>query len=155
MGATGEKDQSPAVYDHLRPAGDADAPVDPGVYRVVGTAEDTVTLLRVGDTAGRRVATGEVVSVDRDAFGALEPADNPDGSRPLGERAAGAVELVVWSLRAFAQGLLARPIASLVAVGLLVVGHQGDRVLAGPETAFTVVYLLGVGLLVYLGSRGG
>jgi len=55
----------------------ADGPVAPGVYRVVGSDDDAVTLLRVAE-GGRRVHSGEVVRVPREAFEALEPAGNPD-----------------------------------------------------------------------------
>jgi len=63
------------VYDHVR-AG-ADAPVPPGVYRVVGT-DGAVTLLRVADPDGRRIHPGTVERIDRETVQALECADNPD-----------------------------------------------------------------------------
>ncbi|QPV64778.1 hypothetical protein I7X12_09315 [Halosimplex litoreum] len=147
----------PAVYDHVRPpAADADAAaaLSPGVYRVVGVGDETVALLRVGDADGYRVNTGEVVRVDRDALGALDPADNPDGNRPLGEKVRRFAESVVWNLRAFVAGLLARPALAVVALALVVVGHQGHRVLTVPESWLTAVYFLGVLGVVFLGARG-
>lgn len=143
----------PAVYDHVRPS-DSDAALSPGVYRVVGAGERTVALLRVGDAEGYRVNTGEVVRVDRDALAAFEPADNPDGARPLGEKARRFAESVVWNLRAFVAGLLAYPALTVVALALVVVGHQGHRVLSVPEPWLTGVYFLGVLGVVYLGTRG-
>jgi hypothetical protein len=77
---TAETDDRPAVSDHYR-ASDGTAGVDNGVYRVVGTADETVTLLRVGDADGRRVHTGEIETVEPDALTAFEPAENPDGNR--------------------------------------------------------------------------
>jgi len=144
----------PRVSDHLRPASD-DAGLDPGVYRVVGTGEDDLTLLRVGDADGRRVNTGELATVDRVDLGEFEPADNPDGNRPAGETATGFLGDLVWQLRAFVGGLRANPLAATVAIGLIVVGHQGHRVLSVPESWLTAVYFLGVFGVVYLGARGG
>jgi len=171
----------PDVYDHLRPtdtaatsgdhgsaaatsgdhdgtvatSGDHDgAGVEPGVYRVVGTG-DPVTLLRVGDADGRRVTTGETVHVDRADLAAFEVADNPDGNRPAADRLAslGAdLALQVW---AFWRGLRARPLAALAAAAAMVVGHQGDRVLPGPDVAFTAVYMAGALALVVVGARNG
>jgi hypothetical protein len=65
----------PHPYDHVRSDGTT---VDAGIYRVVGTPDDRITLLRVADEGGRRVHEGEVVSVDHDEYGSLEPAANPD-----------------------------------------------------------------------------
>jgi len=62
--------RSPAVYDHLSPT-DADCP--DGVYRVVGSSDGTVTLLRITDADGRRAHTGEVATVDADALDGFEP----------------------------------------------------------------------------------
>ncbi|MFC7141270.1 hypothetical protein ACFQMA_15700 [Halosimplex aquaticum] len=142
-----------SVYDHLRSTGAG--PADEGVYRVVGTDDEHVTLLRVGDADGRRVNTGEVLTVDRDALDGFEPTDNPDGNRPAGETVSGFLRDFVWQLRAFAGGLRSRPLASLAALALVVVGHQGHRVLSVPELWLTAVYFLGVLGVVYLGARGG
>lgn len=147
----------PAVYDHVRPPASSvatDAALSPGVYRVVGVGEGTVTLLRVGDADGYRVNTGTVTTVDRDALMGFEPADNPDGNRPAGETVRRGVETLVWNLRAFVAGLLARPALAAVALALVVVGHQGHRVLTVPESWLTAVYFLGVFGVVYLGARG-
>jgi len=145
----------PTVSDHLRPVDDGDVAVDPGVYRVVGTDGASVTLLRVGDAEGRRVHTGETATVDRDALGGFRPADDPDGNRSAAAAITGALEGFAWQVRTFGRGLAARPLASLGAVVLLVVGHQGDRFLVAPDLVFTLTYLLGVLGVVYLGTRGG
>ncbi|SFR61043.1 hypothetical protein [Halogeometricum limi] len=75
----------PRPYDHV--AGDGDA-LARGTFRVVGRADESaadgeddtasVTLLRVADASGRRVHSGELVSVSAAAFASLEPAANPD-----------------------------------------------------------------------------
>lgn len=66
-----------APYQHFRTT--ADASVDQGVYRVVGTPDDQVTLLRVGDSSGTRRVTGQVVTVTETELSvAFESADNPD-----------------------------------------------------------------------------
>lgn len=140
----------PAVYDHLQPVEDSGAPVQPGVYRVVGTGE-SVTLLQVGDADGRRVHTGHVVSVDRDDLAAFERADNPDGSRPI----TGMFDDLGWQLRAFARGLRARPLVSLVAgVGFLA-GTVAENRLPGPEFVATALVFGGAIVLAYVGSRNG
>jgi len=145
-----------AVYDHLRPrdGGNTESPVEPGVYRVVGVDAETVALLRVGDADGYRVNTGTVTTVDRDALAAFTPVDNPDGNRPVGEKLRRAAETLVWNLRAFVAGLLAHPVLAVAALALVVVGHQGHRVLSVPESWLTAVYFLGVFGVVYLGARG-
>jgi|AntRauTorcE11898_2_1112593.scaffolds.fasta_scaffold18784_2 hypothetical protein len=58
---------------------DANAPVETGVYRVVGTPADADALvcLRVTDADGKRSNTGDLVRVDADAASALEPASEP------------------------------------------------------------------------------
>ncbi|PSQ20673.1 hypothetical protein BRD06_12245 [Halobacteriales archaeon QS_9_67_15] len=152
--ASGPAVSDPRVSDHLRPASD-DADLDPGVYRVVGASEDALTLLRVGDAGARRVNTGELATVDRADLDGFERADNPDGNRPASETVAGVLDSLVWQLRAFASGLRANPLAAVVAIALVVVGHQGHRVLSVPDTWLTAVYFLGVFGVVYLGARGG
>lgn len=93
------------VLDHYR-AGE-DAPVEPGVYRVVGAGDDAVTLLRVAED-GSRVHGGVVVQVARDDLDALEPASNPDAG--LGR------------LRQVPKKLAGHPVVSAGALGLLVTG---------------------------------
>ena len=150
----------PSVYDHLRPRSDTEddelaSSVDPGVYRVIGTDESNVTLLRVGDADSYRINTGHVVTVGRDSLDGLDPAENPDGNRPLSEKARQVLTSLGWNLRAFVAGLRARPVGALVALSLVVVGHQGHRLLVVPDRWLTAVYFLGVLGVVYLGSRGG
>jgi len=149
-------DDDIAVSDHLRPSGGGEAgpPVEPGVYRVVGVGDSSVTLLRVGDADGYRVNTGEVTAVERDSLAAFDPADSPDGNRPLGEKLRRAAGTLGWNVRAFVAGLVARPLLAALAVALVVVGHQGHRVLSVPESWLTAVYFLGVLGVVYLGARG-
>jgi len=68
--------RSPAPYQHVRATDGAG--VEAGVYRVVGTSPDSVTLLRVTDGDGRRRNTGHVVTVSRSRFATdFEPAANP------------------------------------------------------------------------------
>jgi len=95
MAATTEGvENAVAVSDHLRPTGDG--PVDrnlpPGVYRVVGTPEDGVTLLRVADADGRRVHTGEVHTVTLSDLDDFEPAENPDENRSLASSVVGQLD---------------------------------------------------------------
>jgi hypothetical protein len=142
------------VSDHIRPVGDT-PPLDPGVYRVVGTDATAVTLLRVGDAAGRRVTTGRVLTLAEGGPHGFARAETPDGNRGWSAAVADAGSAIAWQGRVFVGGLAARPLASLAAVGLFLAGQAGDRIVAGPDAAFTVVALLGVLALVSLGARGG
>jgi hypothetical protein len=85
---------APAPYDHVR--GDGDALAE-GTYRVVGVDSEAVTLLRVADSAGRRVNSGELAAVSRAAYASLEPAGNPDEAGLL----------TTWGLVAFGVVLFA------------------------------------------------
>ncbi len=78
-----------AVYDHVRPA-DADLPG--GTYRVVGTADDRVTLLRVADADGRRANTGHLERVPREDLAGFESADDPDAGFAPVRNLVGALE---------------------------------------------------------------
>jgi hypothetical protein len=72
----------PQPYGHVRAGEEASIP--PDTYRAVGTGEP-IALLRVGDEAGRRVTTGDVVRVDRDEYARFEAAGNPDRGISLGD----------------------------------------------------------------------
>jgi len=134
------------VYDHLR-AVDADVPA--GVYRVVGVAPESVTLVRVGDSDGRRVHTGEVVTVDVPLAG-FERADDPDRNRPVGAVIRSALSGLYWSVRAFGSSLLAHPLASALALTLLVAGSVVERAL--PDPAPIVLVVAGTLALAYVGG---
>ncbi|MFC6769633.1 hypothetical protein [Natrinema soli] len=138
-----------AVRDHVRPTDD-DYP--DGIYRVVGTNEGAVTLLRVGDADGRRVNTGEIVTVSDDDLEGFAPAENPDGNRPLGATVASNVKMGYWSLRAFGQQLVARPLPVAVAVVLVLVGFVGEGVAPVPEVVLTVAVIAGSLGLAFIGS---
>lgn len=144
-----------AVYDHVhfpdRVAADHGA--TPGVYRVVGTDERAVTLLRVADADGRRRNTGELVALDRDDLEDLEPAENPDGNRSVGRALAGLVDGLAWQFRAFVDALADRPVASALALALLFGGLLGDRVFQAPEGLFTVAVFAGSLSLAALGAK--
>lgn len=140
---------SPAIYDHLQPTSEE---YRDGIYRVVGTDEDTVTLLRVGDADGRRRNTGELVTVDRDAIDSFESAENPDGNQPVGAVLRSVGASTYWSVRTFAMNLVANPLPSLVALLVLLAGALGPDYLdmSGPvETGLIVVGALA---LTYIGS---
>lgn len=91
----------PAPYQHFRATADAD--VRAGVYRVVGTPDDSVTLLRVTDETGTRRYTGEVVQVSTETLSvAFEPAENPDagfGVWDILDRVIMNVKAVYWFVR--------------------------------------------------------
>lgn len=135
----------PAAYDHVSPT-DADYP--PGVYRVVGTDDEVVTLLRITDGDGRRVHTGELVTADADAFGGFDPVARPVATRPLRARIASALTAGYWSFRAFGQQLRARPRAAAAAGTFVLIGVVGSvvPVPAVPDAVF--------GVLLFAGSLG-
>ena len=64
---------SPTIYDHYS-ASDTDYP--DGIYRVVGTGEESVTLLQVGDADGQRVNTGKTITVSYNDLSNFESAEN-------------------------------------------------------------------------------
>ncbi|WP_222919541.1 hypothetical protein [Natrinema sp. SYSU A 869] len=140
---------SPSIRDHLRPT-DSDYP--DGIYRVVGTGDDTITLLQVGDADGRRVTTGEIVTVDDAELEAFEPAKNPDGNRRLGASVISSLEILYWRFRAFGQQLAAHPFPTAVAAALVAMGYAGDSIGPLSETAASVALFAGVVSLAYVGS---
>ncbi|WP_136715532.1 hypothetical protein [Halorientalis salina] len=91
----------PDPNEHFRAT--SNATVDTGVYRVVGTPDDRVTLLRVTDEKGRRRHTGEVVQVAGSTLATrFEPAENPDlGFHPLAivDRLVTSIKAVYWLVR--------------------------------------------------------
>ncbi|MFB6188866.1 MAG: hypothetical protein ABEI57_03195 [Halapricum sp.] len=123
-----------------------------GVYRVVGTSEGSVTLLRVGDADGRRINTGDITTVDRETFRAFESAENPDGNRSLATILARIPRTVYWQVRAFVGSLLARPLPSALALAILLVGVFGDGLLSLPEPAFDGLALVGIFALAFVAS---
>lgn len=140
---------SASIYDHFRPA-DSDYP--DGVYRVVGTSAETVTLLRVGGSDGRRVNTGEIRRVTETELEGFEPAANPDGNRPFGDSLASKLEMGYWSLRAFGQQLVARPLPAAISGLLVVVGVGGEQIGSLPEILLSALLFAGALGLAVIGS---
>ena len=140
---------SPSVYDHVRPTG-----VDylDGTYRVVGTGEKAVTLLRVADADGRRINSGELVTVSYNDFDEFDPAENPDGNRPLGSVIRSTLEMDYWSVRVFVQQLAAHPLPAAIAVTLILVGSFGEQVVPVSDAVLSVLILVGSLGLAYVGS---
>jgi hypothetical protein len=138
-----------SVSDHLAPT-TADR-LD-GVYRVVGTDEDAVTLLRVGDAEGRRVHTGEVVTVPRAHLTGFEPVATPDESVPARAAVASTVRMAGWSVRAFLAQVRSHPGPAGVALALVTVGWYGGRFPGIPDAVAGVAILLGSLGVAYVGS---
>lgn len=141
---------SPSVSEFLRVTGTDDHPA--GVYRVVGTSEQSVTLLRVGDSDGTRVVTGEVVTVDHDDLEEFESADPPEWDQSVAESVSATVEHVYWSLRAFGQQLARHPLASTVTLAVVAIAFVGDGVLPFPDAVFSGLAIIGGLALALLGS---
>ena len=139
------------VYDHVRPTDDAR---EPGVYRVVGTDETGVTLLRVADDDGTRRHTGTVVTVGRDGRSGLEPAENPDGNGSVGTWITERFEGLYWSLRVLAGTVRERPVPGAVALAAMAVGLFGDPLVPIPDAGDALLFLAGALGLVVLSRRG-
>ena len=112
-------DQRPNIAEQYRPTnGTADA----GVYRVVGSTEEMVTLLKVGDAEGRRVHSGEIESVPRATFDeSFTSAPDPDAASKLPRAlAGGAVGFVVVAVLSWG-GVFTTPAApdTLATIGVL------------------------------------
>jgi len=138
---------APSVYDHVRPT---TADYQGGIYRVVGTDESGVTLLRVSDADGRRANTGQVVTVEREALDEFEPAENPDERPSLLSGLASAPGTIYWTLRAFGGQVRQRPLQGSVALVVAAVGIVGEELLSlspGVATALTLAGGLGLALV--------
>ncbi|EJN58364.1 hypothetical protein [Halogranum rubrum] len=112
----------PRPYDHVRSEGSA---VDAGTYRVVGVADDRVTLLRVADTSGKRVHGGRVVYVGLEEYARLEAASNPDEpslARGLAVAAVGTALVFVGSMPEWFASVGVDVGTGLLADGLVFVG---------------------------------
>lgn len=141
--------ESVSVSDHLS-ADDADYP--DGIYRVVGTADGAVTALRVGDADGRRIHTGEVVTIEADDLEGFVAAENPDRSRSVAAKVSALPSTAYWSARAFASQLRVRPGPSAVAVALFVAGTVGAPVVPAPKPVLDAMVLIGGLGLAAIGS---
>jgi hypothetical protein len=137
------------VYDHIRVSG-TDQP--DGIYRVVGVRDGGVTALKVADTDGRRIHTGEVVRLDQVTLDDVTSVPNPDGNRPLVKTAASKLRMMYWSGRAFVHQLAAQPVPAAAAGGLVLVGLVGEQTGQLPEWGQGVLILVGGLSLAYVGS---
>lgn len=126
--------------------------VSDGIYCVVGRDEATVTLLRIADANGRRIHTGDLVTVSLDEFTGFTPAENPDGNRPPGATLISHIEIGYWSLRVFVQQLASNPIPATVAMILVIVGVFGDQILSLPDVVSGSLILLGSLGLAFVGG---
>ena len=139
-----------APFDHVRPTDDS---LNSGVYRVVGTTDEHVTLLRVADADGRRRHTGDLVTVASAARSSLEPADNPDEHRPFADAVAGRLDGFWWSLRVLGRTVVERPIPGTAAAALVVVGLFGDPYVPIPDYGDAALFIAGAVTLVFLSRR--
>lgn len=139
----------PSVYDHYRAP---ESGYTDGVYRVVGTDEETVTLLRVGDPDGRRVNTGELLRVTYDELDGFEGVENPDRNPSVAGAFASALKTAYWSVWSFAKEVTAHPLPSVAAFALLLTGYLGDGVVPLPDAALAVMSFAGVFCLAYVGG---
>ncbi len=139
----------PEVYDHLR---STDPDDDAGIYRVVGTDTDSVTLLRVADGDGRRAHTGEVITVPTNALDTFEPAENPDGNRSLGGKLRSLAQAVYFSFRSVLSALADRPLLAALGLALYLGGRFAGGRLPLPDLALSVLALVGIAVLAAVGS---
>jgi hypothetical protein len=140
---------SPSVSDHLRATGTDHRD---GVYRVVGTDTDSVTLLLVGDSDGTRIVTGDIVTVARGQLDGFEPAEKPAEGRSLPARLRGMGEHLYWSLRTFVGQLARHPVPAAVALAIAAVGVLGEGIVPLPDAALSVLTVVGGLGLAVVGS---
>ena len=140
---------SPTIYDHYS-ASDTDYPE--GIYRVVGTGEESVTLLQVGDADGQRVNTGKTITVSYGDLSNFESAENPDGNRSVGAAVRSQLEMIYWSLRVFVQQLATNPLLSLLAILVILIGNFGERIVPLPDIGYGILIIIGALGLAYIGS---
>jgi hypothetical protein len=140
---------SPTIYDHYS-ASDTDYP--DGIYRVVGTGEESVTLLQVGDADDQRVNTGKTITVSYNDLSNFESAENPDGNRPVGATVRSQLEMIYWSLRVFVQQLATNPLLSLLAILVILIGNFGERIVPLPDIGYGILIIIGALGLAYIGS---
>jgi hypothetical protein len=138
---------SPSVFDHVS-SDETDHP--DGIYRVVGTSDDGVTLLRVGDADGRRRNTGVLLTVGDDEFERFDAAGNPDGNRPAGVAVTSAAMAAYWSGRILIGRLADRPRSVVVAVALVSLGVVGNGT-SVPDPVVDILLIGGVLVLAYAG----
>ncbi|KTG11573.1 hypothetical protein AUR64_03490 [Haloprofundus marisrubri] len=123
-----------------------------GTYRVVGISDESVTLLRITDADGKRVHTGQTVTVARDSLGDYEVVDNPDETFSFEGTVSSAVEALYWTSRVFAAQLLTHRLLSSIAVALVLIGFLGDEAVPLPDFASSILVLIGTLTLVYIGN---
>lgn len=141
--------RSPSPFDHVRPA---DGDYRDGIYRVVGTSDDAVTLLRVADADGRRRHTGDVIAVPQEELEGFDRAENPDGNSSPARNVASALEASYWSLRTFARELVANPVPTALFASVLLAGSLELEPVALPDGVHGVLVLAGSLGLAYVGS---
>jgi hypothetical protein len=138
----------PGVHVRVDPTANgvatADEPtsdLEPGVYRVVGRGDGSVTLLLVGDPDGERTHTGRIDRVTRTTFDRLDPVEPPESStlRTIGVG-------VSHSVRAVPSNLRTRPGQVALAVALLLAPVLGPPELVAP-TVLEIAELAGAALL--------
>ncbi|ERH00818.1 MAG: hypothetical protein J07HN6_02447 [Halonotius sp. J07HN6] len=138
-----------SIYDHVE-VRDSDHP--DGVYRVVGTTADTVTLLHVADADGRRLHSGRTVSVSHSTYEELPSASNPDDGGSITDVLTSLPATGYWAVRGSARQLAASPVRTLLAVAAVVVGAVGPRALSVSPLVLDGLLLGGILGLVLIGE---
>ncbi|MFD1513887.1 hypothetical protein [Halomarina rubra] len=131
-----------APYDHVRVPADAET-LPAGVYRVVGSDADRVTLLAVGDETGARVHTGRVERVPLPTFDQFESAESPDPSGGL-TRLRDVLGGLALTARLAPRRMAGRPLQTLVGVVLVVVESLGPATVGVSESVLTVAGVFGI-----------
>ncbi len=119
-----------------------------GVYRVVGVGDRQVTLLLVGDEEGKRIHTGDVVSVALSEFDGFESVEPPTRRQSLRESIRAGRAIGYWSLRANTRQLRARPAQTALVALLLGGGLLSDVLNLAPEPVSTALVVAGSLLFV-------
>jgi len=123
-----------------------------GVYRVVGTDNQQLTLLLVGDSNGSRIYTGEVITVGESALGSFEPAEQPLSDRSVTGTVLSGLSIGYWSLRANARQLRVRPTRTATVAVLLGGGLLLDRFNLVSEPVASIAVVAGSVLFVLVAT---
>ena len=139
----------PAVSDHVE-LQDSDHP--DGVYRVVGTTDETVTLLQVADADGQRVHSGYTIAVPTATYESLPAAANPDEQGLIAASLRSVPTGTYWTRRAAGRRYAEQPLLTAILVAIPVIVAVGEGVLPVQSGILDGIFAGGISWLVSLGS---
>ena len=135
----------PAVYDHVE-LQDSDHP--DGVYRVVGTTDETVTLLQVADADGQRVHSGDTIAMPTAAYESLPAATNPDERGSIAATLRSVPTDTYWTRRAVGRRYAEQPLLTAILVAIPAIVAVGEGVLPVQSGILDGIFAGGISWLV-------